>query len=608
MRFTDVIAATILAPLVAAHSGIPGLPKFHGLPAKDAAEFKARSLRYPARDPQSPHGVPHGSDASLVARQSPHGVPHGSDESLVARQSPHGVPHGSEHSLVARQGGQNGRCGPSFGCSTCAEGYCCSPSGYCGQGKDFCQAPDSLFEFGPAADANVVPPGGSTRDTARPKIGNQPYGGEGIYVCNKPGTIAITYDDGPYSYTDDLLNMFKSYGFKATFFMTGINLSKGRIDDTTKPWPAVIKRMLSEGHQLASHTWSHQDLSTLTKEQRYDQMVRLEMSLTNIVGKFPTYMRPPYSSCSEASGCPQDMADLGYHISYFDLDTDDYNNVTPDLQQNAKDRVDAALTGADSKAEDFLAIAHDIHFQTVYNLTAHFLDLMVKKGFKGVTMGECLGDPESNWYRTPSSRPASVSAFKAPSCASTASVGVSATVSAPTTVPTVISVDATCGGTNGYTCVGFAQGECCSAYGYCGNTEGHCGTGCNPLFGKCGNDASSPSANPVPSSSAAPASSSAAPAVSSAPIPTSKAVSSSKAVVTPSKPTPTPPAPKPNPPKPNPPKLKVSKNGRCGRSEGTTCDGSVFGSCCTAMNRCGRGILACASRWGCQDKYGSCPW
>lgn len=104
--------------------------------------------------------------------------------------------------------------------------------------------------------------------------------------------------------------------------VTGINLYKGRIDDDSKPWPAMIRRMIAEGHQLASHTWSHQDLSAITKEQRYEQIVRLEMALTNIVGKFPTYMRPPYSSCSAASGCEQDMADLGMHISFFDLDSD----------------------------------------------------------------------------------------------------------------------------------------------------------------------------------------------------------------------------------------------------------------------------------------------
>jgi hypothetical protein len=86
-----------------------------------------------------------------------------------------------------------------------------------GQGQDYCQAPDSLFDYGPAADANKLPAGGSTRNIARPKVGNVPYGGEGIYACTTPGTIAMTYDDGPYIYTNDVLDMFKSYNFKATF-------------------------------------------------------------------------------------------------------------------------------------------------------------------------------------------------------------------------------------------------------------------------------------------------------------------------------------------------------------------------------------------------------
>ena len=101
-----------------------------------------------------------------------------------------------------------------------------------------------------------------------------------------------------------------------------MNNGKGAIDDATTAWPAVISRMESSGHQVASHTWSHQDLSAITKEQRYEQLVKNEMALTNILGKFPTYMRPPYSSCTVASGCQQDLADLGYVVSYFSLDTD----------------------------------------------------------------------------------------------------------------------------------------------------------------------------------------------------------------------------------------------------------------------------------------------
>jgi hypothetical protein len=194
--------------------------------------------------------------------------------------------------------------------------------GWCGQGTEYCMAPDCQINYGPGCDANKLPTGGSTQSIARPKLGNQVYGGEGIYACSVAGDVAITYDDGPYIYTTSVLDQFDAAGFKATFFITGANINKGEIDDETTPWPAVIRRMYNGGHQVASHTWSHQDLSAITKAQRIDQMVKNEMAFANIFGKFPTYMRPPYSSCTQASGCWADMKTLGYVVSYFDLDTD----------------------------------------------------------------------------------------------------------------------------------------------------------------------------------------------------------------------------------------------------------------------------------------------
>jgi hypothetical protein len=169
--------ASLVAPLVAAHGSIPGAPKIFGLGRNAVADLKTRNIF-----------AGHGHRAA-------------------AHASP----------LQARQGGLEGRCGKDFGCATCDEGYCCSTSGYCGKGQDYCQAPDSQFEYGPGADANKLPSGGSTKGIARPKLGSVQYGGEGIYVCSKPGQIAITYDDGPYIYTNDLLDLFASYGFKATF-------------------------------------------------------------------------------------------------------------------------------------------------------------------------------------------------------------------------------------------------------------------------------------------------------------------------------------------------------------------------------------------------------
>ncbi|KAF2852568.1 carbohydrate-binding module family 18 protein [Plenodomus tracheiphilus IPT5] len=49
-----------------------------------------------------------------------------------------------------------------------------------------------------------------------------------------------------------------------------------------------------------------------------------------------------------------------------------------------------------------------------------------------------------------------------------------------------VSRDGSCGGSKGYTCIGFLEGSCCSKYGYCGSTPAYCGTGCNSKFGTCG--------------------------------------------------------------------------------------------------------------------------
>lgn len=42
-----------------------------------------------------------------------------------------------------------------------------------------------------------------------------------IFHCNKPGMIALTFDDGPFDWTSALLDLLKSYDAKATFFITG---------------------------------------------------------------------------------------------------------------------------------------------------------------------------------------------------------------------------------------------------------------------------------------------------------------------------------------------------------------------------------------------------
>jgi hypothetical protein len=168
--------------------------------------------------------------------------------------------------------------------------------------------------------------------------------------------------------------------------------------------------MHAAGHQIGSHTWAHQDLGAnaaaqtmdeLTRAQRLEQMYYNEIALNDILGFFPTYMRPPFSDCDSASGCEADMKTLGYHVIYYDLDTEDYLMDSPDLIQNSKDFFLGNITSQSAAdGADWLVIAHDIHQQTAYNLTAYMVETLLQYGYKPVTLGECLGDPAANWYRT----------------------------------------------------------------------------------------------------------------------------------------------------------------------------------------------------------------
>ncbi|KAF8867035.1 glycoside hydrolase/deacetylase [Acephala macrosclerotiorum] len=311
----------------------------------------------------------------------------------------------------------NGQCGPGFG--TCASNECCSLAGFCGVTEEYCTAPDCQFNYGPACDANKIPPGTNTSSIPRNALGSVMYGSDGIYDCANPGDMALTFDDGPFIYTSHILDLLDQYNASATFFITGNNNGKGAIDNTSLAWPTLIKRMYTEGHQVASHTWSHPDLCNITSDQRKNEMYKNEMALRNIIGVIPTYMRPPYSSCTlgmlprtqecemEQStnlrtecGCEADMEALGYHITYFDLDTQDYLNDSPTLITNSQDIFTSALSGKSPSTDDFLVISHDIHNQTSQALVEFMLKSLTSAGYKPVTVGTCLGDPAANWYRT----------------------------------------------------------------------------------------------------------------------------------------------------------------------------------------------------------------
>ncbi len=66
------------------------------------------------------------------------------------------------------------------------------------------------MRYSTGCDASRKPLGHPTLHIPRPKIGNVSYDGfNGISQCARPGTVALTFDDGPFNYTSHILGTSK---------------------------------------------------------------------------------------------------------------------------------------------------------------------------------------------------------------------------------------------------------------------------------------------------------------------------------------------------------------------------------------------------------------
>lgn len=87
---------------------------------------------------------------------------------------------------------------------------------------------------------------------AGPKKGRPYYESRGEIIWEVPTeekVVALTFDDGPHpKYTPQILDLLKQYDAKSTFFLVGNKVER---------FPELVQRELSEGHELANHTYNH---------------------------------------------------------------------------------------------------------------------------------------------------------------------------------------------------------------------------------------------------------------------------------------------------------------------------------------------------------------
>lgn len=224
-----------------------------------------------------------------------------------------------------------------------------------------------------------------------------------VNTCTTPSTVALTFDDGPYLYTQQLLTTLAKENVSATFFVNGNNY--GCIYDEANV--ASVNAARKAGHQIGSHTWSHPDLAKIPIAQVTTEMTRLDEALKKVAGFQPKYMRPPFGSGADNAAIKKAIADQGFtKMVIWDLDPSDAITPTPSYDSQLK-----AYKDATGPPASHISLNHDIIKQTVEKLVTDELKILREKGYTNfVTVGKCLGeDTEDLWYKfigTPTARDA----------------------------------------------------------------------------------------------------------------------------------------------------------------------------------------------------------
>ncbi|KAJ3118344.1 Carbohydrate esterase 4 protein [Nowakowskiella sp. JEL0407] len=203
--------------------------------------------------------------------------------------------------------------------------------------------------------------------------------------CMKPGQFALTFDDGPKLYENDLVNRLNALGVKVTFFMNTNNW----VDATTEPYATWIRNAYNSGHQIASHAATHTDLATLNQTGITTELLRAESAFYQILGIKPAMVRPPYGSFNELVLSTIDA--LNYTAAVlWNLDTNDWQHPN-DLQLSinaVKNLLEVECPEPGSAA--VIDLSHSTLAQSL-QFIEFVVPYVLERGYKFVTIAECLG-------------------------------------------------------------------------------------------------------------------------------------------------------------------------------------------------------------------------
>ncbi|MGI6642513.1 MAG: polysaccharide deacetylase family protein [Bacillota bacterium] len=140
-----------------------------------------------------------------------------------------------------------------------------------------------------------------------------------FYVKTDRKVAALTFDiSWGNKIPEEVLKVLKEYDQKATFFLSG-------------PWANhykdTVRRIVAEGHEIASHGHDHVNLSQEDKDSVTDNIQTAHNILVNLTNTSPKYFRPPNGDYDDLVVLT--ARELGYETVIWAVDSLDWKDPGP---------------------------------------------------------------------------------------------------------------------------------------------------------------------------------------------------------------------------------------------------------------------------------------
>lgn len=154
--------------------------------------------------------------------------------------------------------------------------------------------------------------------------------------------VALTFDDGPSSFTEEIIDLLQKYNYNATFFVLGNKLNLNYKD--------ILKKSIKNGNEIGVHGYSHRSFTKMRQATMEEEITKTKKYIKNLTGYESTLVRPPYGNITKTI--------KNYNLGPYIL----WNNDTLDWKLRDANKISSRLIN--SIEDKSIILMHDTYLTT----------------------------------------------------------------------------------------------------------------------------------------------------------------------------------------------------------------------------------------------------